>query len=69
MVKHRLFSNLLVILITLFVIIVPLTEQKNSKKKKQNSIEKANNSRFKGLFEQARLSTECRGLVHEELHE
>ena len=64
----RLSCKLLVLFFVMLALVVPVSEAKNNKKKRQNNVEKANNQRFKGLYEQARLSTECRGLAVEELH-
>ena len=58
----------LLILMVIAALIVPDSEQKNSKKKKEKKVEKNNNERFKALINQGKSSSECTGLLVEELN-
>ena len=58
----------LLIFTAIAALIVPLSDQKNNKKKKEKKVEKNNNERFKALINQGKTSSECTGLLAEELN-
>ena len=65
-IKIKMLRQLLVLLV-MAALILPEAQQKGSRRKKTKKIEKANNTRYRALFEQEKLSYDCVGMVSEDL--
>ena len=65
-----LFSrSLLLLLVVLAILVLPSVESKSRNgNKKKGKPGQANHTRYKALFEQAKMSIECVGMQAEELH-